>query len=271
METKISDEFLGFKFKYFINDNVAKYSVAIKKEWEPHITKFIQLYNSLYNIKNIIDIGANFGYHTLLFSKQCSENVYSFEPQIQNFNLLKDNVEINEIKNVILYNYACGDQNCEIKMPVYNCEFPINMGDITPNFNIGNDFNISKSIILDEYNFSNKIDVIKIDVQGWEKKVLMGAKNLLKNNKPILIVEFEQHQLMKTNTTCKELFDYIREQNYYIYYLDYNYPSDHICVHNDNLSDFRQKFKNYILPNIQHNMINDNLINGVNEKIVILL
>ena len=35
--------------------------------------------------------------------------------------------------------------------------------------------------------------------------------------------------------------------------------------------DKNLKFKNYILPNIQHNMINDNLINGVNEKIVILL
>lgn len=268
MQTSISEEILGIRFKYFINDSMASSSIAEKNEWEHHIRKFTQLYNSLYNIKNIIDIGANFGYHTLLFSRECSGNVYAFEPQIQNFQLLQENVKINKIQNVISHNYACGDENCETKMPIFNCNHAINMGDITPNINIGDNFSISRSIMLDEYIFSQKIDLIKLDVQGWEKKVLIGATNLLKIHKPILIVEFECFQLKKTNTTCKELFDFIREQNYYIFYLDYIYPSDHICVHNDNLEDFRLKFKNYILPHTKNNDISNNLINGVYEKIV---
>lgn len=98
MQTKISNEVLGFRYKYFINDNMAISSVGLDKEWEPHIRKFTQLYNSIYKIKNIIDIGANFGYHTLLFSKECSENVIAFEPQIQNFELLEENVKINKLK-----------------------------------------------------------------------------------------------------------------------------------------------------------------------------
>jgi FkbM family methyltransferase len=269
MQTNISEEILGFKFKYFINDCLASNSVGIKKEWEPHITKFTRLYNSLFNIKNIIDVGANIGYHTLLFSQVCSENVYAFEPQIQSFKLLEDNLEINKIKNVILYNYACGDENCDIKMPVFiNCNNTLNMGDITPNMNINGDFSMSKSIILDEYNFSSKIDLIKLDVQGWEKKVLMGATTLLEIHKPILIVEFEYFQLEKTNTTCKELFDFIRNQNYYIFYLEYIYQSDHVCVHKDNLAEFRLKFENNILPHTEDNHLNNNLIYGVNEKIV---
>jgi FkbM family methyltransferase len=269
MKTIISDNFLGLTFKYFINDSMASSSIGSKKEWEPHITKFTQLYNSLYNIKNIIDIGANFGYHTLLFSRECSENVYSFEPQIQNFELLEDNVKINEIKNIILHNYACGDENCEIKMTIFDGNDTINMGDITPNVNINDKFSISKSIILDDYIFQNKIDLIKLDVQGWEKKVLIGATNLLKVHKPILIVEFEVFQLEKTNTSCKELFDFIREQDYYIFYLEYAYPSDHLCVHNSNLEEFIIKFKNYIFPHTENNNLNNNLINGVYEKIVI--
>jgi FkbM family methyltransferase len=267
MQTNISEEILGLRFKYFTNDCMASNSIGSKKEWEPHITKFTMLYNSLYNIKNIIDIGANFGYHSLLFSRECSENVYSFEPQIQNFELLEENVKLNKIKNIILHNYACGDQNCEIKMPIFNCTNIINMGDITPNVNINDKFSISKSIVLDEYNFSHKIDLIKLDVQGWEKKVLIGATNLLKTHKPILIVEFEHFQLEKTNTQCKELFDFIRQQDYYIFYLEYSYPSDHLCVHNDNLTDFMLKFKNYISPHTQNNNINNNFINGVYEKI----
>jgi FkbM family methyltransferase len=267
MQTNLSEEILGFRYKYFINDYLASNSVGLNKEWEPHIRKFTQFYNSLYNIKNIIDIGANFGYHTLLFSRECSENVYAFEPQIQNFELLEENVKINEIKNVILHNCACGEENCEIKLPIFNNNNNNYMGDVTPNFNLNDNYSISRSIILDEYNL-NKIDLIKLDVQGWEKKVLIGATNLLKTHKPILIVEFEFFQLEKTNTSCKELFDFIREQDYYIFYLEYSYPSDHVCVHSDNLIDFRLKFNNHIFLHTENNNINDNLINGVCEKIV---
>lgn len=194
-------------------------------------------------------------------------NVYAFEPQIQNFQLLEDNVKNNNITNIILYNYACGDHNCEIKMPIYDVNYSINMGDITPNIDCMNKFSTTKSILLDDIKFPSNIDLIKIDVQGWEKKVLIGANNLLKTHKPILIVEFEHFQLTKTNTSCKELFDYIRDLNYYVFYLDYCYPSDHIGVHIDKLEDFRFKFKNYIFPHIENNELNNNFINGVNEKI----
>jgi len=268
METN-TIEVLGVKYKYFINDCMAANSVGKKREWEPHIRKFTNLYNEIYDIKNIIDIGANFGYHTLLFSQNCSENVYAFEPQIQNFELLEENIKMNEIKNIILYNYACGDQNCEIKMPIIDTNQTINMGDFTPNLNCtNNNFSITKSIVLDEIFFHQKIDFIKIDVQGWEKKVLLGAINLLKTQKPVIIVEFEYHQLIKTNTTCKELFDFIRKQNYYIFYLEHKYPCDHVCVHNDNLTDFRIKFKNYIYPHTENNHLNNNVLNHVYEKIV---
>jgi FkbM family methyltransferase len=270
MQTTLSEEVLGFRFKHFVNDWLALNSIVHRQEWEPHIRRFTQLLNALYHTKNIIDIGANFGYHTLLFSRECSENVYAFEPQVQNFELLEDNIKINNVNNVVVYKYACGDQNCDIKMPIFNvCNRTINMGDITPNIDCTtNEFSVTKSVLLDELDFPSKIDLIKLDVQGWEKKVLLGATNMLKTHKPVLIVEFEHFQLVKTDTTCKELFDFIREHDYHIFYLDYAYPSDHICVHNDNLVDFRLKFRNYIFPHTQNNDINNNVINGVYEKIV---
>ena len=55
---------------------------------------------------------------------------------------------------------------------------------------------------------------------------------------------------------------------YYIFYLEYSYPSDHVCVHKDNLAEFRLKFENNILPHTENNDINANLLNGVYEKIV---
>lgn len=96
---------------------------------------------------------------------------------------------------------------------------------------------------------------------------MLGADNILKSYKPVLIVEFESFQLQKTNTSCKELFDFIRSKNYYIFYLEYEYPSDHVCVHNDNLEQFRKNFSKFIHPNTVSNHINNNLEHSVTEKI----
>ena len=48
---------------------------------------------------NVLDIGANIGNHSIFFS-QFAKMVYSFEPQIENFNCLEKNIIVNNIKNV---------------------------------------------------------------------------------------------------------------------------------------------------------------------------
>ena len=270
LDTDIID-FHGFKFEYHKNDNMAKNSIKDGKMWEPHITNFVKLYNNFYNIENIIDIGANFGYHTLFFSKEVKGVVFAFEPQIQNFQLLQNNITCNFIQNIQNYNVACGDTECDVKMDIINNnsnKSQLNMGDFTPDVNHSQFFSITKSVLLDYFDFP-QIDLIKIDVQGWEKKVLLGCKELLQKYKPILIVEFEHFQLIKTNTSCEELFDFIRNNNYYIFFLEYSYPSDHVCVHNDHLNDFRNKFEKYIYTHNLDNDINHNLKYSVNEKIVL--
>jgi FkbM family methyltransferase len=260
----------NFLFEYYISDMLAKSSIGQNKDWEPHITNFVKLYNSLYRIQNIIDVGANFGYHSLLFSREVKGNVYSFEPQSQNFNLLTNNIKRNNIDNIVAYNFACGDLNCDIQMPIIEFNgYQVNMGDFTPNHISTHRYSLTKSIILDEMNFP-QIDIIKIDVQGWEKKVILGCSDILKKYKPVLIVEFEETQLQKTNTTSKELFDFIRNNNYYIFFLDYEYPSDHLCVHNDKIDEFRMKFKDYIFDHSLDNNVNHNIQCDVREKIKVV-
>jgi FkbM family methyltransferase len=257
------------EFKFFKDDDLAKSSIALNIHWEPHITSFVEYYNKYFPIQNIIDIGANFGYHSLLFSKYVKNKVFSFEPQEQNYNLLSFNINFNNIKNICSYKMACGEENDTIKMPIVeNYNNSINMGDFTPNIINKHHFTYVKSVKLDDIDFP-PIDIIKIDVQGWEKKVLKGSYNLLQHHKPILIIEFEEYQLNKLNESCKNLIEYIRENNYYIFYLDYKYPSDHICVHNDKLNEFKKCFNSVISTHTQDNNINHNILYNINEKIII--
>ena len=100
--------------------------------------------------------------------------------------------------NVTVYNNACGDEEIYVNLPVMPSNIKNwNIGDFTPNI-IYNGLNYSstKSVVLDDMNYEN-IDLIKIDVQGWEKKVLQGLTSLISTNKQLLIVEFEEHQLKK--------------------------------------------------------------------------
>jgi hypothetical protein len=113
-----------------------------------------------------------------------------------------------------------------------------------------------------------KVDFIKIDVQGYEKYVLEGAKKTIMDSKPTIIIEMEDHQLRRFNYGVVELFEQLRNLDYYIYFLDYHYPSDHVCVHKDKLNNFIEINNQYIKPLTESNDLNNNIENGVTEKII---
>jgi|SaaInlV_150m_DNA_4_1039716.scaffolds.fasta_scaffold00218_4 FkbM family methyltransferase len=260
-------KFQDLKLEYFLLDLLGKNSIGRGECWEKHMISFFKNYTKKCKVGNIIDIGANFGFHSVMFSKLINGKVFSFEPQQQNYQLLLNNIKHNDIQNIVAYNHACGDSDTTVSLPIIPHNITEwNMGDFTPNIMLGRcKSNTVRSVILDNFDLP-KIDFIKIDVQGWEKKVLSGLVQTLRKDKPILIVEFEEHQLSKVNCSSKELFDFIRGLDYYIFYLEFEYPCDHICVHNDNLKEFEHLFSENIYPHTTDNKLNFNYTNGVNKK-----
>lgn len=148
----------------------------------------------------IYDIGANIGNHTVFFSKYLkAKKVFSFEPSKDVYDLLNSNVEKNYLKGVETYNYAVGDKD--------------SLGYITIDEN-----NMGASKVSDDEQGNIEIksldsfgkdvpDFVKIDVEGFELKVLMGMKNMLQKHKPVLWVEiFDEH--------FNEVDDFLKEYNY---------------------------------------------------------
>ena len=80
-------------------DNIGKHILS-GQLWEPHLINFIQSFLEPGN--TCLDIGACFGWHTLYMSKQIGDSgiVYAFEPIIENVELLNENIQQNNIKNV---------------------------------------------------------------------------------------------------------------------------------------------------------------------------
>lgn len=68
---------------------------------------------------------------------------------------------------------------------------------------------------LDSYNF-NDVDIIKIDVEGYELNVLDGATNTIAQNRPIVQIECVETQPRAFGKTIQDLFDYFNTRNYVI-------------------------------------------------------
>lgn len=247
-----------FKIYTLINDCMGK-DIINGKCWESHIVNFLK--NNLTQESVFIDVGSNYGWHSIIASKLC-KYVYSFEPQSLMYEIQKMSVNENGINNLKIYNVALGEVNKESEMVRINYfNDGINIGDLS----IGSGGEKIELKTLDSFDLP-KIDMIKIDVQGYEKFVIEGGIELINKDKPIMIVEFEDFQLIKFGYNSKTLFDKIKSLDYEIYFLEYQYPSDHVCVHKSMVNDFENK--NKILPLTSSNQLNRNLDNGITKKII---
>jgi len=174
-----------------------------------------------------IDVGVYRGVYSYEMSKY-SEKVHSFEPNPIIFKYINKNLK-KFIKNIHLYNFALSNQNktINLKIPIRNSnsnkeifEEYYEMGKATihneNNFENYENFEIQTKKI-DELSFDNKISFIKIDVEGHELEVIEGAKNTIKRDKPILLVEIEKQY---TKKEVAESINFINSLGYKSYFFN---------------------------------------------------
>ena len=165
--------------------------------YEHYIFDFIKS-NLEVNGTTIIDVGANFGFHSLEFADLVGDNgkVFAFEPQRLVYYQLCANILLNGYDNVWAYNIALGNKNESVLVenPNYYAEETINIGNshINAYTNCHNHSVDMKK--LDDYCF-NDVTVLKIDVQGYEPNVLDGAVNTILKHRPYIFIEIEEPQL----------------------------------------------------------------------------
>ncbi len=162
------------------------------------------------------DIGANLGYYTVIVAKKASK-VVSFEPYSKSFNLLKRNVELNNLTNVELFNFGLGDKNDERMLYVpYKKNLASFYGELCSDKNV-----VSKELVrlfsLDyfmEHSDNLSPTWIKMDIEGYEYFVIKGAVNTLKMYKPRLFVEL--HPKILGRPRLKELLKILLDLGYKI-------------------------------------------------------
>lgn len=238
----------GFKMILDKNDSL---SLSINNTWEPFTSKIIKEY--IKKGDTVLDIGANIGYFTLIFSKLVgpSGNIYAFEPEPTNFSLLKNNLIINNITNVTLEQKAVSDQTKKTKLFLNK----YNMGAHSlQDFSMQKSFVEVESIKLDDYTKieNSKVDFIKLDIEGAECNAIQGMNALLNKNENLTILtEFSPSLLKGFGRDPIGFLNILTNYGFKIYHID-------------ELNKQVKPFISYqLIADLEYQELHDNLI-GVN-------
>ncbi|MDC0427058.1 FkbM family methyltransferase [Pelagibacteraceae bacterium] len=213
----------------------------------------------------IFDVGANKGQSITRYKKLFQNPIiHSFEPNIDEVNILKQKY-IND-KNLYLNNVAVGDKKGNLEFNINAISGHSSFKNLIPNTTwIKKRSNLIKIddknyttkkinaeiITLDDYanekNLTN-IDILKIDTQGFEDKVLLGAQNLLKNNRIKLIqLELIFSEIYENPLNIYDVEKTLIPYNYRLFGISNNgslmsniaYQSDFIYISNDTYENFK--------------------------------
>lgn len=207
--------------------NGIRYRLDISKKVDHHLFYGFKIHgiqillDELTDTSVIIDIGANIGATGLLFAQKSEAGfVYCFEPVSETFQRLKENFALNSFKNYSLINKGLGDKKETLTIGNVVASNP-GMNRIISNHNpdIEPIERIEVSTLDDEIESLelNSLDVIKIDVEGFEFHVLKGAEHSLRKFSPILFIELGDRNLKEQGASASAVYEFLVDLNYTIY------------------------------------------------------
>ncbi len=155
-----------------------------------------------YSRSTILDVGANLGDFTMAASKS-TRKIISVEPGQENFAILRSNLRINSLKQVMPLNLAAHDSSEDLSLAGGGADLSVS------DFNGGER---TKGVPLDDVltlHDIDYVDMVKIDVQGHEIKVLHGLSDYLKRRRiGLAIVEVHAHRNVKSSDVVSFMQSY---------------------------------------------------------------
>jgi len=187
----------------------------------------------------IIDIGANLGWYSMHVAKYHPQStVHALEPIPRTYDFLNKNIEINNIKNIIVHPVGLSDQKGELDLyfdpllsvnaSLQNVSESRNVQKVTCKIDTLDDFCISNNI--------KQVDFIKCDVEGAEFFALRGGRKVISASQPIIFCEMLRKWSKKFNYHPNDIINFMSELNYVCLVIRDKYL-EHIESVNDETQD----------------------------------
>jgi FkbM family methyltransferase len=166
-----------------------------------------------------IDAGANIGVMSLAAAKTVGTQgrVLSFEPHPETRTILEKNIALNGFSQIEIQPLGLGSgRSTGTLFSEEKNRGGASLIDYEENDEHGAEIQIASLDSLVEGLNLDKLDLIKIDIEGWEFEMLKGAKETLNKLRPALIVEIDLHRKLEGGTVA-EMVDFLVELGYEVY------------------------------------------------------
>ena len=166
----------------------------------------------------VLDIGANIGYYSVLFSKLVGETgvVFCFEPTEHYSSVLEMNLEANNIQNAEVFKVGLSNKRQKLEIQIGNSSATLHP--------IENQAIIKEELImlttLDDFMLQHKlqkIDLVKIDIDGHEPLFFEGAQKTLDKFNPIVLLEVNHLNYIEAGFSAWDFYDFLKQNHYIIY------------------------------------------------------
>ena len=186
---------LGESFKFFANDP----NDYVQSYWGRGVLyereELSFLAHTLPSDLTILDVGSNLGNHAIFFAKALkAKRVVCFEALSSCANILSINASLNDVSKILDLSYLkIGISN----KPGLSSSItpPGNLGATRLGFSSTQGEAVIPTLPLDALHLTEKIDFIKIDIEGAEMRALEGADNLINRCRPPILVEVDNDNL----------------------------------------------------------------------------
>lgn len=174
---------------FFKNDLYLGGSLREYGEWAQKELNFLSGFVDENSV--VVDAGAFIGSHTIAFSNFVGPNgyVYSFEPHPTYFEVLSRNVHKNNLENVKVLNFGLSDKNGKMKVKDLDIHSKNSFGSVRLSPTSSDVEMVTVDVkTIDSFKLS-ACHLIKVDVEGMESLVLLGAQSTIKRFQPFIYAE----------------------------------------------------------------------------------
>jgi FkbM family methyltransferase len=172
----------------------------------------------------IMDIGANIGYYSLMAARRIKSGIiYAFEPVDNTFKKLEENIRLNDFRNIKTFKMAVSDNDEPLQLFV-GSKKNTGTSSITTHYDFDGKMETVQSATLQAFVVEHKIshiDFVKIDVEGAEMKVLQGAKKVLQQLNPVVLIELLDSRLKPAGSSVGAVYSFFKDMNYVPYNIDH--------------------------------------------------
>ncbi|KAB7648367.1 FkbM family methyltransferase [Polymorphobacter fuscus] len=199
---------------YYIDptDTIMAPQMMVYRQWEAELSSLIDML--LYDATTFVDVGANFGYFTCLGAKRLAgrpgASVLAIEPNPHLVKLLRRNSEINwSLAPIRVIEAAAGEEPGNVTLFVPH-EHGAN-GGLTSRAK-SDKHKVPMVKIDDIIDEGQSVDVMKIDVEGHELRVLKGAESVIGRSPNIkIIVEWSPGQMREAGISHTDVSDFMQK------------------------------------------------------------